>query len=300
MKPVLKESFSFSKKELNGLVIFCLLIILVAFAPMIYSYLNPPEVYNFDQFKKEIAEFKASAIKEEEYHYRSKWNYNKKEEKVLVAEYFNFNPNNLPEKLWRKLGLSSKQIKIIKNFESKGGKFYHKEDLQKIYSIKPQDYARLEPYIAIPERTFENKYPATKVPAKKSFVLVDLNSADSVQLETLKGIGPAFASRIIKYRNRLGGFCRKEQLLEVYGLDTAKFSGLLSQINLNPDQVRKIDINTATFEELKSNPYLNYKQINAIVQYRKQHGNYKSITDLKKIIILTEEVLKKMEPYLLF
>jgi competence protein ComEA len=126
------------------------------------------------------------------------------------------------------------------------------------------------------------------------------NVADSAALESIRGIGPAFASRILKYRNRLGGFYKKEQLMEVYGLDSAMFGLLEGQILVDPSSIRTININTATFEEMKKHPYLTYKQMNAIIQYRKQHGSYHSIVDLTKIAILNDEILRKIEPYLTY
>ncbi|MFZ4102277.1 MAG: ComEA family DNA-binding protein, partial [Sphingobacterium thalpophilum] len=128
----------------------------------------------------------------------------------------------------------------------------------------------------------------------------EINAADSLELERIRGIGPAFALRIIKFRRRLGGFYRKEQLLEVYGMDSLKYDQLKDQIQVNTGLVRRLNINTFTFEEIRHHPYLTYKQMNAIIQYRTQHGLYKSIDDLRKIAILNEEIIRKIEPYFSF
>ncbi|MBC8052103.1 MAG: helix-hairpin-helix domain-containing protein [Sphingobacteriaceae bacterium] len=302
MKKSLKEFFSFSKAELNGLLVFSLLVMIIAMAPSIYSYFSPPEIYNHSSFKKEVNELMASASKQQSQKYFSAVR-KEIEEKEVASELFVFNPNNLPDEDWMRLGLSAKQIRVIKNYESKGGRFYTKEDLRKIYSIRPGLYSRLEPFIQIPERTnaykkdYVNTYKTRDVPR---VAVIDINKSDSTQLESLNGIGPAFASRIIKYRNRLGGFCKKEQLKEVYGLDSTLYQKLVNQIAVNPAAVRQISINTATFEDLKKHPYLSYKQMNAIIQYRKQHGMYKDINDLKPIAILNDNVLAKIEPYLSF
>ncbi len=219
--------------------------------------------------------------------------------------YFRFNPNQLPEADWQKLGLSKKQIKVIKNYEAKGGKFWKKEDLKRIYSIDAALYSKLEPYISIPEeypaygRTIEGRGGVQRH-SQNAVVVVELNSADSATLQTVRGIGPVLASRIVRYRDRLGGFCRKEQLREVYGIDSARYSSLEGQIIVNPGPVRKLNFNTATFDDIKGYPYLSYKQMNAIIQYRKQHGPYSGINDLKKIAILNEEILRKIAPYLIF
>lgn len=303
IKSFLKSYFGFSKKELNGLLIFCFLILLIAFAPSIYQYFSPVQVFSYKKYQQEIDQFLASAKQQRSYSYKQLKD--QTEDRELEASYFDFDPNGLSESLWKKLGLSNRQIKTIKNYESKGGHFYHKEDVGKMYSIPAEQYAKLEPYIKIPERQYANsKYEkfAFKKYEKpvKAVVNVDLNSADSSQLETVNGIGASFALRIIKYRDRLGGFYTKEQLKEVFGIDSAKYEQLQSQIHVDETAVRKININTAIFDDLKANPYLTYKQMNAIVQYRKQHGNYTSVNDLKKIVILNTETIKKLEPYLIF
>lgn len=303
MNKNVKDAFSFSKKELNGLLVFAVLLVLMALAPVIYSFFVPPQVYDHAAFEKEINAFMASATKKENDKFRP-FLRDELENREMSGELFSFNPNNLSVTDWQRLGLSAKQIKVIKNFESKGGRFYRKEDLKKIYSIRGSDYERLEPFIAIPEKKngYKSRYEKNtyKKPDAKLAAVVNLNSADSAQLESLNGIGPAFAARIIKYRNRLGGFCRKEQLKEVYGIDSVVYQKLVNRIVVYPDAVKQISINTATFDELRRHPYLTYKQMNAIIQYRKQHGSYKDLDGLRPIAILNETILNKLAPYLSF
>ena len=138
--------------------------------------------------------------------------------------------------------------------------------------------------------------------AKKaaSGIIIELNAADSAKLTGLRGIGPAFAMRIIRYRDRLGGFYWKEQLKEVFGLDSAAYAGLQAQVKVDPSQVKKILINKVTFEGLSHFPYLTYKQMNAIINFREQHGAYSSIDDMKNIAILDKGILSKIEPYIVF
>jgi DNA uptake protein ComE-like DNA-binding protein len=116
----------------------------------------------------------------------------------------------------------------------------------------------------------------------------------------IKGIGPGFAVRILKYRERLGGFISLNQLREVYGLDSAKYDQIKPQIKLENNNIKQIEINKCTFDQLKGFPYLNYKLSNTIINYRKQHGNFKSAADLNKIAILNPEIIQKIAPYLKF
>lgn len=131
-------------------------------------------------------------------------------------------------------------------------------------------------------------------------VIIELNGADSAMLTGLPGIGPSFARRIISYRGRLGGFYRKEQLREIFGVDSEKYAGLQAQVKVDPSKIKKTHINSINFDGLSRFPYLSYKQSNAIIQFREQHGDYESIADMKNIAILNNEILRKIEPYLIF
>ncbi|MGZ3751143.1 MAG: ComEA family DNA-binding protein [Mucilaginibacter sp.] len=142
--------------------------------------------------------------------------------------------------------------------------------------------------------------PAVLYKKAATGVVVELNAADSAMLTSLPGIGPSFARRIINYRARLGGFYRKEQLKEVFGLDSSTYFALQAQVKADPSHIKKININSVTFEGLSHFPYLSYKQMNAIIQFREQHGEYVSINDMKNIAILDEGILRKIEPYLAF
>ncbi len=303
MRKQTQSYFTFSKKELNGILVLLVLITLILSFPFCYRLLDEPETYDLDSYRKEIAEFKASAVSTKGNHRPIR---EKIEERELQPDYFTFDPNTLSQSGWLRLGLSQKQARVIHNYISKGGKFYKPEDLRKIYSITEEQYTSLKSYIRIASGT--TGHPAYRKPGHQQtwtakmpeLVMVELNAADSTEMERIRGIGPAFASRIIRFRNRLGGFHSKEQLREVYGMDSLRYVQLAGQVSVDVSLINKLNINTATFEQLRTHPYLSYKQINAIIQYRRQHGHYTSASDLKKVLILNEEIIRKIEPYLAF
>ena len=133
-------------------------------------------------------------------------------------------------------------------------------------------------------------------PEKKS-LNVNVNSADTVALIALPGIGSKLALRILNFRDKLGGFYSVDQIKETYGLPDSTFQKI--KIYLIVDgQVEKINLNTATKDELKIHPYIKWNLANAIVEYRNQHGDYKSIDDLKNISMLDETTFNKIAHYL--
>ena len=288
MKSHIKNYLAVSKKEWNGMVVLVILIALVLALPYAYQlFAKDTTKINEKDFDKAVALL--SKIKAD-----SSADKTPSDEKLANPVLFDFNPNNLSEAQWKQLGLSERQIKIIKNYVSKGGHFYSNTDLQKIYGITPDDYKRLEPYIDIPQK---EEYVSNKL---KAGATVEINAADSAKLTEVRGIGPSFAMRIIRYRDRLGGFCQKEQLKDVYGVDSAKYAEIKDQLTINPAVVTKLKINSISFESLRQFPYLTYKQVNAVIEYRTQHGNYNSINDIAAIAIITPEILHKIEPYLSF
>ncbi|WAC40986.1 ComEA family DNA-binding protein [Pedobacter sp. SL55] len=298
MKNWLINTFGFSKREYNGLLFLVIIIVAVTLFPYLYQYHldhNVPPSAN-----EKLALEKLVLVDR----------YNKKrfgtartqiddESPTRSVKYFTFNPNTITEKEWQQFGLSYKQAMSIVNYVKKGGKFYKPEDLKKMYTISPEKYEALLPYVSIPKTVQLDKKDAFTY-AKKEAVMIEINTADTLELDKIKGVGAAFARRIVKYRERLGGFYNKEQLFEVYGVDTPKFNEIKDQIKIDLEGIKKININTAEFDDLKRHPYLSFKQMNAIIQYRKQHGAYQSIADLSKVLILKPENIQKIAPYLSF
>lgn len=287
MKTRIKSYLSITKKEWNGLVILVILIVLVLAAPSVYQLFRKDNTINFKDFDKAAAQLNKAGFKP-----NTEAENSGADDKIAHPVMFPFNPNGLTIEQWKQLGLSEHQANVIKHYEAKGGKFYTAEDVKKIYAITPDDYKRLAPYIAIPE--------TEHIVKAKPGEVIELNTADSAKLTMVRGIGPSFAVRIIRYRNRLGGFYKKDQLKEIYGIDSLKYNEIKDGVSINPQKLTRIDINTISFDQLRIFPYLNYKQVNAVIQYRTQHGNYNSINDLKNIVLLDDGILRKIEPYLEF
>lgn len=170
-------------------------------------------------------------------------------------------------------------------------------------TINPADFNKAVAVLNQAQKSQGDDDKTNAVPVYKKAadnVVIELNSADSATLTGVKGIGPSFAHRIVNYRNRLGGFVSKDQLKEVYGMDDDRYAGMQAQVSVNPVHIQKIHINKVDFDGLKHFPYLTFKQMNAIVQFREQHGDYTTLNDMRNIAILNDEILRKIGPYIDF
>ena len=213
------------------------------------------------------------------------------------ANLFYFDPNTASKYELEKLGLPAWLADRIIKYRDSGGQFTKKEDLQKIYDFPKELYVQIEPYIRI-NVVKEKVPPDARQPVELQNEIVELNSADSLQLISVKGIGPVFANRIIKKRNQFGGFASKNQLLEVYGINKEIFTEMEVYLRVNPNLIQKLPINSTPFKILLSHPYLNYDQVKAIVNYRETIGPLKDVEDLINLEGFSEESVKRLQPYL--
>lgn len=224
---------------------------------------------------------------------------------VTKHSLFYFDPNTLSLEDWRRLGLREKTISTILNYRSKGGRFRSADDLQKIYGLRPEEFSKLRPYVRI-----EKSEPAKTI-SERSFVValphpspspryspIDINLADTSAWIALPGIGSKLATRIVNFRDKLGGFHSIEQVGETFGLPDSTFQKIRYLLKLGTTEVTRININKASPDELKKHPYIRWQLASAIISYRNEHGLFKQLEDLKNIMAITEELFRKISPYL--
>ncbi len=212
------------------------------------------------------------------------------EEPIRVKNYNYFDPNTGSAEELVNSGLSPFQAKNIIGYREKGGVFRNAADLLKIYGIDSFTYNQIQGFIRIEEPQIE------KNPGK--FSLIELNNADTTDLLKLNGIGPAYAQRIIKYRNLLGGFSNKNQLLEIYNFPPETFQKIESYIYTDTLSLKKIRINFAEYTDFIRHPYFSKQQVNAILKWRQKNGSFINIEQLRKESLLDEQTFLKVKPYL--
>jgi competence protein ComEA len=279
----LKNYFRFNKKERNGILLlsFILMVTIV--------YYNSMHLFQ-DKTKTDFSEFESLIPVVEEKLYESK-----------KDSLFVFNPNTLDDEGWILLGLSSKQLSIFRNYQKSGVVFYNKEELKKCFAISEEFTDKVSDFITFPEKEIFSKKEFNQEEIKKKndvLIIVELNSADSITLISINGIGPFYAKQIIKYRNDLGGFLSYSQFSEIWGLEKLDLNKIKLQTTLDTTLIQKININSSTVDELRMHPYFRYKQANTIINYRSQHGNFKEIKDIQKIVLIDSQLFRKIAPYL--
>lgn len=316
---IVKDYLTFTKKERIGIVIIVLLITGIFFLPKAFirntrtipaadtSWIAAlKKLESTDSSNDYVQTYNYDNDNNSSYYQYDRTNGNSREQK---GELFYFDPNTISAADWKKLGLREKTIGTIQNYLSKGGKFRKPDDVQRIYGLFPNEYERIAPYIkieSIAEGNNYNNYKDKKTPAyepakinKPRYSVVDINSADTTALIALPGIGSKLAFRIINFRDKLGGFYSINQVAETFGLPDSTFQKIKQYLKLDNGIAKKININTATTDELKNHPYIRYNLANPIIAYRNQHGPFAKVEDVKKIMAVTDEVYNKIAPYLI-
>jgi DNA uptake protein ComE-like DNA-binding protein len=301
LKKYLVDIFGFSYNETNSFLIFfsiCFISLLISFKAAFFFDLIPERASEINT-ELDLNSFqRKSEIKKE------------LTQKVFIAK----DPNRMNFYDWTSLGLNKKIVNRIISYRLNGGYFNSKKDLLKIYGFNTSFFNEISDKILEPEELYPKKNIVTyksdgyqkqskwtsKSHSPKPIAVVDINYCDSLDLIAIKGIGSIRAGRIVKFRNSLGGFYSKNQYDEIFGLDSLSLTNLKKQTTLDTTGISKIEINLIDFKDLLKHPYFNYNLVKVIVNFRAQHGNFKSVQDLLQVKLINRETLEKIQPYLKF
>ena len=228
--------------------------------------------------------------------------------KQRPVERFAFDPNTADSTQLLRLGLQSWQVRNIYRYREAGGVFHKPQDFARLYGLTLKQYRQLEPYIRIAKEynMMARDYISDEKPAapqRDSLMRpqklspqerVAVNQADTTLLQRVPGIGPYYARRIVSYRQRLGGYYRMEQLLEIEGFPESA----LNYFSIADDAVvRKLNVNRLSLNELRQHPYVGYYRAKQIVDFRRTHGRISSLNELSLSKDFTPEVIERLEHY---
>jgi len=297
---LLKNTFDFSKAEQNGIIVLCAILLLLFFFRFLSSKYHTGTL-SFISTENSVMD---SFLLQQQHYFDSinalyaRENFYEKGKKKQVFNPFDFCPDTMKTNDWMRLGFTEKQSSQIVNYQSKGGKFFKKEDLKKLYCVSEDAYRTLEPHIYISSAKKANEKQESPNLALKYMPRLELNEADSSDLLIISGIGTKTASLIISYRTKLGGFVHIDQLKEVKYMDEERFAKIEPYLYVNPDNIKKINVNEATFTVLVKHPYIDDYLAKTIVNHRDKKGKYASLEEMKKNLRIYDELYQKIVPYL--
>ncbi|MFS4494130.1 ComEA family DNA-binding protein [Maribacter sp. 2308TA10-17] len=285
-----KSHFKFNKQERSGIFFLLLIIILLQIGYFVFrSFPMEKSVASFSadmQLQAQIDVLKENALRKDS------------------IKIYPFNPNFITDYKGYTLGMSVEEIDRLHAFRARDEYVNTPEDFQKVTQVSDSLLKTIAPYFKFPDWTKKRRQYATKnnnqaKSKKQAFEIKDLNVVSAEELKAINGIGEKLSARIIKFRDRLGGFLVDEQLYDVYGLEPEVVERTLKRFKvLNPPQIEKININTASVEMLTKLIYLQRKVANNIVSYRDSEGSIDSFAELSKIEDFPTEKIDRIALYL--
>ncbi len=299
----LREFFIFSKKERNGILLLLFILLCVLCLDFALPYILPEREYDVASWIEEAEKYHAVV--------------SPKEDPLKVEFEGIIDPNSPSLTELRIAGVPAALASNWIKYTQKGGRFRKKEDVRKLYGMTDDLYQKLERHLVIPEMAEMKNFKSnsgsnfktgrsrinskdsssiSRESVKKNLTVVEVNQADSAQLEALAGIGPVLASRIIKYRRLLGGFYEVAQLKEIYGMSDELWSKASPQFVADPAAIKKIEINFLSLSELGRHPYIGFRQAKKIVRSRDTNGKFKGKEDLATLF--SSDSLQHLLPYL--
>lgn len=179
------------------------------------------------------------------------------------------------------------------------------EDFQMVTKVSDSLLKTMSPYFKFPEWTQKTKPRFVKGKSngiskeKKVDKVSDINLATATDLKTIRGIGDKLSARIVKFRDRLGGFVINEQLNDVYGLKPDVAKEVLDKfVVIQSPKVEKININISSASQISKLVYISYVVADKIVAYREVNGRINSFDELTTIEGFPSEKLDRITLYL--
>lgn len=274
---ILKPHFWYNKSQRDGVFFLLLIIVTLQISYSFIDFSTDEVLFNNNEIKSLQVKIDSLKVVEKE----------RRKPKI-----YPFNPNYLTDYRASKLGLSITEIDRLLVYREQRKFINSAKQFQQVTKISDSLLNKISPYFKFPnwvirknrkknELLFNNN---RKPFLKRKTIITDINKATAKDFQTVEGVSQFLAERIIKYRKRLHGFTFQEQILEVWRLDKqiAKKIILIFKVKERP-KIKKVNVNTATFKQVLSNPYIDYKLCKKIFEFRDEVAELQSIEELKNI-----------------
>ncbi|QED37670.1 helix-hairpin-helix domain-containing protein [Antarcticibacterium arcticum] len=285
----IRSHLVFNKSQRNGIFLLVLIIIVLQLLYFFGNFVKPTTSYQSDNPELVLFQKKLDSIK-------------LAKQAGDTLRIFPFNPNFITDYRGYTLGMTVEEIDRLHAFRAEDKWVNSAADFQKVTGISDSLLKNIEPYFRFPDWVTQNRPQVTNrtasinaSPSQKQ----DLNAASVEDLVAVRGIGETLASRIVNYRNRIGGFVDDLQLKDIYGLNFETRNEVLKNFTVkNAPQVELLNINTASVLELSNIPYIDYELAREIVNYRLLNDNISSFEELAKIKEFPSEKIDRIALYL--
>lgn len=299
-----KDWLTFSKGERYGIVVLATAVLILIALPYFQTlWSKKPIIITSPQHSARIDSF-LYALKFQETDTQPPFSFEREESKQqALGELFPFDPNTITIPNLERLGFTHRQAVAIDRYRGRYQRFRTPSDFAKLYVVDSATFARLEPYIHIEapqdsssgaEHRDTDAHPKRTVKA----IVVELNTADTLKLMELRGIGRGYARRIVSYREMLGGFHSIDQLEEIYGLPKSLVLSLRESLAIDTSLIRRIDMNIISYNDLRRHPYITDYQARAIIYFRETIGAFEHPSDILGNRLVDSATYRRIQAYL--
>jgi competence ComEA-like helix-hairpin-helix protein len=293
--------FVMTAEQWLGVVV---LVVLVVGTLMVVKRFQPPKedetVWVNDSTKSQFADYqeKQDSIR------KAQW---RRQRDTIAIRMEVFDPNTADSSTLVHLGFKPWQAKNMVKYRAAGGRYRKPEDLKKLYGMTDSMYQALTPYIYIAREEVDSvavdslrKDSLPRWEEENKDTILNLRTADTVELKMIHGIGSYRARQIVRYREQLGGFVSVEQVLEAKGMENVDADSLLAHFWIDSVKIEPMNVNSVGVQRLSRHPYLRFEQAQAIYELRRKKIRLDSIQQLQQIECISAETLEKIAPYLNF
>ena len=293
--------FVMTAEQWLGVVV---LVVLVVGTLMVVKRFQPPKedetVWVNDSTKSQFADYqeKQDSIR------KAQW---RRQRDTIAVRMQVFDPNTADSSTLVHLGFKPWQAKNMIKYRAAGGRYRKPEDLKKLYGMTDSMFQALTPYIYIAREEVDSvavdslrKDSLPRWKEENKDTILNLRTADTVELKMIHGIGSYRARQIVRYREQLGGFVSVEQVLEAKGMENVDADSLLAHFWIDSVKIEAMNVNSVGVQRLSRHPYLRFEQAQAIYELRRKKIRLDSIQQLQQIECISAETLEKIAPYLNF